>query len=151
MSKNKQTHRHSRRWATAVASLLAHALCFGMVPSWAQEAPKHSQNIAEFMSQSPDVAQPNGLPKPLAPWPLAAASTARTRGSNMDLQLVGIYGNKNKYIAEFNIGGNVHYLELADRIKEGWRIARIDPQSVDISRCTDKKPCQTKTLHLEAQ
>lgn len=98
---------------------------------------------------SPMSPLPPELGGPITPL---NAGLSRTFSSyNAPLSLVGIYGTKGKAIAEFNIEGSVRYMEVDDRLKDGWVIARIAANSVDISRCPEKKPCQTRTLHLEAQ
>lgn len=141
----------------ACASICAFLLSAGSALAQAPRA--NDQTVAEFMQQAPTALNPSSMPPPLAGLPGVSARISPlgvglpppANNSGNAFHLVGIFGNKGKSVAEFNIGGTVRYLELADRIKDGWLVERIANSSVVISRCPDKKPCQKKTLHMEAE
>ncbi len=174
MSKNKLSEPISHPLRAVMAALLACAAALPWASALAQDNVGGTQTIAEFLLEGARAAK-NAQVSPASPSPLpggvpSAMSGGMTGGMSSNItplhaglpqlslsspsapmHLVGIYGTKGKSVAEFNLDGTVRYLEVDDRITDGWVIARIAANSVDLSRCPDKKPCQKKTLHLEAQ
>ena len=68
-----------------------------------------------------------------------------------DLHLVGIFKSRLQAIAEFNIDGQVRFLETREHIKDQWIIVAIEPQFVELERCLPKPPCNRQRIYLEVQ
>lgn len=64
--------------------------------------------------------------------------------------LVGIYISSGKSVAEFNINGQVRYVETSDALKDGWIVRDIGRSGVSLEQCNAKKKCKTKNIAFEA-
>ena len=63
--------------------------------------------------------------------------------------LVGLYLNRYKATAEFNVNGQVRYLSVGDRLHGGWVIEKITSQAVHLSKCSLRQECEAKVMYFE--
>ena len=112
-------------------------------------ATARTQQTARNTNTAPD----SPLPADLISTISIANKTRIKNASNTleDVHLVGIYTSRQQATAEFNIDGNVRYLEEDDHIKDQWTLFKIWSKSVELEKCHSKPPCIRKRILLEAQ
>lgn len=102
-------------------------------------------------SPSPATAAPTPTPTPTLPRP-PSLSTPLPPGAASQGQsavLVGLYLNRYKATAEFNVNGQVRYLSVGDRLHGGWVIEKITSQAVHLSKCSLRQECEVKVMYFE--
>ena len=122
--------RKSTAQSDLVSSRLPEKLPGGASPSPATAAP----------TPTPTLPRPPSLSTPLPP---GAASQGQSA------VLVGLYLNRYKATAEFNVNGQVRYLSVGDRLHGGWVIEKITSQAVHLSKCSLRQECEVKVMYFE--
>ena len=152
MSKNYLRHKQvlgavvaSLFWASAFAQQLPAPVTVDelMIASRAP-APAVSPLPAPSNPISPGVLSG---PLPLAPQVLSPPY-APVSGYKRGAFLVATFVSANRAIAEFQVDGSASYFSLGDRLKDGWVIRGITPDSVFMEQCK-KLNCKFKTTELE--
>jgi hypothetical protein len=100
---------------------------------------------------SPATAAATAAPTPTLPRP-PSLSTPLPPGAASQGQsavLVGLYLNRHKATAEFNVNGQVRYFSVGDRLHGGWVIEKITSQAVHLSKCSLRQECEVKVMYFE--